>query len=224
MTPIVWALLAIDIAAFVLPLLLGWGVEHWSKEKGLVTLASVLNLFAIGWVCLSIYRLRHGGHWPRFASFSARRADPAFIWCLMGIGFIFLGFDDAIQIHEKIDGAVHALLGIKSNNYTDRLDDILIAAYGGIGLLLMVRYRAELLPYWRYLKWLSPGFALMLLMVLTDLATNRDDFLPWLVGPQAAPDWKTVLGEIEEITKVAGSLLLAMVYAAIRRDMQRTSL
>ena len=129
-------------------------------ERKAGTYLSFLNLVATG----------------AMAAVIARRLGPvpfARFWQLAAIGFVWLGCDDLFTLHEQIDRGVHAVLGWDPEDpITDHLDDLIVAGYGVLALLLAHRYRVELARLtWMHLV-LGGAFGLFTGMVVAD-------FLHW---------------------------------------------
>lgn len=162
--------------------------KHY-REGSVGTHISILLLFFSGITCLFIYR---------------RRRDQI-IWCLIGLGFIFLALDEGFMIHERFDKAVHGYFEIKHNSVTDRLDDVLIALYGMIGVFFLYRHRTEILRYPGFLRFLGIGFCFFVLSVLFDVLSNDSAILIWLgFSEPVAFDIKGWLNGLEEAFKLMG--------------------
>lgn len=163
-------ILTADAAVIALALAYGHVVGNLDAtfgEIGFVTFFSFFQLAAIAFVCERIGRAR------RAAAFGG--GAGARIWRLMALGFAFLALDEVAQIHEKLDYLAHSLFIGEETALSDRLDDLIIAAYAVVGLWVMHRYREELLQHRAMRPFLVAGFVLLALMVVVDALTNRED-------------------------------------------------
>jgi hypothetical protein len=159
------------------------------------TYLSVLNLLTTG--AMSVVISRRLGAVP-FARF----------WRLAAVGFVWLGCDDLFALHEQIDRGAHVLLGWDSADpLADRLEDLIVAAYGLVALLLAYRYRVELARLtWMQIV-LGIAFALFTVMVIAD-------FVHW---PKALEEGlKVVAGTTIVVGFLAARLQLAQLGLARR--------
>ncbi len=160
-----------------------------------------------------------------FAIHAVRKKDgagfPRLIWWLIGIGFVFLALDEALEIHEKLDAAIHAIFRIEETAATDRIDDLLILLYGVIGLSVLALFGTEVRRAQGLVQWLPLGFALLVIQVIIDAASNRDDFMLWLGVP---PDWlsrlSTPLSLAEEAAKIGAEVAFLLGFLATLRSFQ----
>lgn len=158
--------------------------HHFLREWQPGTYLSVLVLVASGVLCWTI-------------AGSLAGAPFAWFWRTTALVFVWLAFDDLFLIHETVDWWIHRVLDADPRHpITRHLDDLIVAAYGGVlALWLAYRYRADLVS----LRWmvliLSAGAALFAAMVLFDLF-----------------DWNKT---VEESLKVlAGTVIFIGFYAA----------
>jgi hypothetical protein len=164
-------------------------------ERKAGTYLSFLNLVATG----------------AMAGVIARRLGPvpfARFWRLAAIGVVWLGCDDLFTLHERIDRGIHAVLGWDPDDpITDHLDDLIVAGYGVLALLLAHRYRVELARLtWMHLV-LGGAFGLFTGMVVAD-------FLHW---PKTLEDGLKVLsGTLIFVGFLAARLQLAQLHLARR--------
>lgn len=175
---------------------------------------SVILLAAIAVVCWRIFELRRmpGASWL---------SGTARIWLLIALGFAYLALDDALSLHENIDRLIHWLFSIEETRFTDRIDDLIVFAYGIAGLVLLYLHRSEFRPLTGYMPYFVLGFALLLVMVLLDLATNRADFLLWAgVGRSLVPTVRYWLEAGEEIAKLLAEAAFLLGFLRIHRQVE----
>jgi len=89
----------------------------------------------------------------------ARRAGPASFrrfWAMAAAGFVYLGLDDVLRIHEEMDRSIHRFLGWDPEHWlTDHLDDAIVVFYGVVASAWAYYHREALLR----LRWAARGLA-----------------------------------------------------------------
>jgi len=145
-------------------------------EGGYVTWLSAAQLFLIGILAFDVARRRRPPPGERrfFASYR--------LWTLAAAGFLFLGFDELKEWHEKIDAWLHHTFEKEETALSDRLDDLIVVGYGAIGIAVLFASRRELRAFRGGGRYLAAAFALALLMIALDFLTNRKDVVPELLG------------------------------------------
>jgi hypothetical protein len=90
----------------------------------------------------------------------ARRAGLASFsrfWAVAAAGFVYLGLDDVLRIHEELDRSIHGLLGWDPKHWlTDHLDDAIVVFYGLVASAWAYYHRDALLR----LRWTALGLAI----------------------------------------------------------------
>lgn len=175
------AIILVDLTAIVTALLFGLGWRNnpyaFMGEDSPVTWLSFLQLVATATLAGCVFLWRRRQHPER----TVVRA-PWFIWFLIAVGFLFLAIDEVTKLHESLDEALHRSLALEETGWTDRLDDVIVAGYGLVGVSLLYWYRAELAPYSAALPLLVGGLVLFVLMVIIDTFVNRPDILTLLIA------------------------------------------
>jgi hypothetical protein len=162
------------------------------RETGMATTVSDIHLVLLAIVCFAIFRsrARTTGRWSGHA-----------VWLAGSLGFVYLALDEAFMFHERIDMAIHAMLGIVETPLTDRLDDLVVGLYGVIGLAVILLNRREMLRYRSTNAVLAVGFILLALSVLMDAFTN--DALPAFADDWHLSRWThRRLMVVEEVAKL----------------------
>ena len=133
-------------------------------------------------------------------------------WC--GFAFAYLSLDDLFEIHEKIDFKLHhwldALAGIKSNAFTDKLDDLIVAIVLAAAVWFLIRYRKTFTAYPMMLSAYAFSCCLVLLMVVIDFLTNGGYILKLLIGKALYSDLKSFFYVVEESLKIFASSFLLL--------------
>ncbi len=138
-------------------------------------------------------------------------------WTLGGIGGVYLGLDDLLQIHEAFArrlaaNGVPPLFGLGDQ-------DVYVFFFYGVAALFVARFVGRDLLRWND-TWLPGLLAVGLAMVslLVDLA-------PW---EQLTRGQQGIWGPVEEVAKTLGAMNLALmgmllVEAAARSDVERAN-
>ncbi|OVE80146.1 hypothetical protein BVY02_01245 [bacterium J17] len=118
-----------------------------AREDGIATFFSALQLFATGLVVLAIYyrmRLENLRAWRRW------------VVLLLALFFLFMAFDDASKIHERVGSGVAALSSKSASTKGSRFVGDLLEAY----------------PSYNWQIVFAPFFGLMGLIILIVLSTE----------------------------------------------------
>ncbi|KAB1443826.1 hypothetical protein [Pseudodesulfovibrio senegalensis] len=183
-------------------------------ENGIITLFSVMILFAIGLYSFSIYQNRRG---QRGFSLS----DRCNIWLIMGVGFVFLAVDDFACLHEGLDKDIHKMLGIRPTAFTTHLDDLLIGLYGVIGIVVLRYFWREIASFRRFIRFLIVGFVFLFMSVLFDLASNGPEFFNWLLsgGPHVHEAYM-IIGKMEELSKIVSEIFFLGGFYTVLQEIE----
>lgn len=204
-------LLASDVLLSLAPLLFGVPAKTIALESSPITLLSFAQLVASCVICWKVFRLRCPDAKPRLDT-------PQAVWAIMAAGFLFLSIDEAALVHERLDLLIHAVFGIRETGVSDRLDDVIIAAYGLFGILVLWKSRSELVRFRRVLPLIAIGFAFMFLMIALDMVTNRNDVLPLFIPDPIAGDtlahWLNLAEEVFKL--LAEGMFLGSLYECLQ--------
>lgn len=178
----------------------------------------VVGFSAVQMVATAIFALRIFNVRRSAATFVRTFRNTHLVWALIGAGFLYLPLDEVLGLHQALDGVVHRIFGLHETALSDRLDDAIIAAYGLIGVVVIVRYWTELRPL-LVRRWIVLGFVFLGVAVVIDALTNRPDVALWLVGePAAALQCNGLFKAFEALAQlIAESLFLVAFYSAWRR-------
>jgi len=183
-------------------------------ESSYTTWISSLQLLTIAVFAFGVY-------WYRFRDVR-RIFSVIIIWFLIGVGFTFLAADEKFLFHENLDKKIHAVTGMTETAWSDRIDDLIVLLYGLIGIAALWCCRHEVLRFPYPLRYLYGGFALLLLMVILDVASNGDDFILALGIGEHAVIVTRWLGAIEDVCKImAEAFFLAgffLIFMIVRRQ------
>lgn len=184
------------------------GKDHFG-ECGFITTLSIIQLLAIAGLSFRIHEVRQTKSWP------SMWRDPAALWGVVALGFLFLAADEQFRIHENLDFWIHDLLNLRETGWSDRIDDLLVGLYGLIGIGVLTAYRRELVDYKNALPYLVIGFLALFVMVALDAITNRNDVLTLLLTPELADAVHDWLHLTEDAFKVFSEVFFIAAFHAI---------
>ena len=215
-TTFLLSLVYIDLLAILLALGLGFAWHQnptaYTGEGDPITWLSFAHLLVTSGVAGSVFYCRTGGSLD-----PAVWRQPAFVWLLIALGFLFLAVDEVAKIHESLDRFAHRLLQRPETALSDRLDDAILLGYGLSGVAVLYIYRSELISYRTVLPLVMCGFALFLFMGLLDALVNRPDvFLFMGISQEGSADLGKWLGGVEEGLKIlAEAAFLGAAYTCL---------
>jgi hypothetical protein len=112
-------------------------------------------------------------------------ARPFFI---SAIGFLLLGFDEALSLHENIDKLIHIVMRIKETMWTDHIDDFIILSYGLIAIFFIKDFLKEFKRHPYMLNLIICGLCLFFAMFCLDFITNNfETFTYFFKNLQGSP-------------------------------------
>ena len=110
---------------------------HFASVR-LVSLYSFFQLFATAWVSFLVSKSLE-----KESSLKWHKNPSARPFFIVFIGFLFLGFDDLLSLHENMDALIHFVLRIKETPWTDHIDDFILLMYGIIAIFFIKDFVRE---------------------------------------------------------------------------------
>jgi len=163
---------AIVLLAVAIVLVVAWTTGPFSFHFGsarLVNIYSFFQLFATAYIAFLACRSLE-----RESSLKWRQNPPARPFFISAIGFLFLGLDDLLSIHESIDHLIHAILRIKETAVTDHIDDIILLMYGVIAVFFIKDFVREFKKHPRMVGLIVCGLVIFFVMASCDFVSNND--------------------------------------------------
>ncbi len=208
--------LVLIVVSILLGLVKTGNPSRYFGEGRYTTFFSAAQLLAVGALAWLTFRQR------RRELSATRISSPVasrqyYVWLLVAMGFAFLAVDEIAEMHERMDRWILRALDLPHTPVTDRLDDLIMACFGLIGMGVLWICRKELRPFWPSMKApMIAGFMGLFLMVLCDTAAQDDDFFLWLTGD--LPMAKKLNGWFSAfegaLTLLPEGLFMAAFYAA----------
>ncbi|NIP30180.1 MAG: hypothetical protein GTO02_08525 [Candidatus Dadabacteria bacterium] len=192
--------------------------RKYYKEGQLVTIYSAIKLLITSSICWKIFKLRLGIISSKVLN------NMNSIWLLISIGFFFLAIDELALIHENIDKLIHIIFNMEESPLSDRLDDLIVFIYALIGCAVLYRYKEEIIKYKFVLKYIMIGLALLFVMVIADVLTNKTDILEYFITNKTdMKAVKDILDYIEEITKLISESVFIVAFYGVIKHLQMTN-
>lgn len=150
--------------------------KTYFKEFQLITWISALKLLSTSYIAWKLYKVRNKELDVKGINSQSK------IWFLIAAGFLFLFFDEVALIHENIDKAIHIILNMQETGLSDRLDDLIVILYAAVGILILYKYKNEILKFKDAIQYIVIGFIVMIFRTAIDIVTNRADIVPRIIN------------------------------------------
>ena len=198
-------------------LLIAWNngpfFYHFAEWR-LITLYSFFQLGAAAYICFLVcraYTTQPLRDWRQNAS-----VRP-FLIC--SVGFVFLGLDEILSLHENIDKLIHHVFFIVETPFTDHFDDFIVLIYGLVALFFIKDFIREFRKHPYMIAFLICGFLTFFAMVFLDYVTNSiETFLQFFKGESYADlmHKRDVYRMVEDSAKIIGeTFFLTAFWAAL---------
>ena len=180
---------------------------HYFGENRLITDVSCIQLLIAAVLSLITF-------WYVKSSSNPKLKQNGWFWLIVSFGLLFLAFDDAYEIHERIDLWLHSVLNIPQTNLTDLADDFIVGGYVLI-FLAYVAFKWNTIQIFKSsLSFFKIGFILTAVMVFLDILGNNDYFVTSIIDDattaKLVDQW---LGVIEDSAKIyAEGMFIAGTY------------
>ena len=139
-------------------------------STGLVNIYSFFQLFTTAYIAFLACK-----DLEKESSLKWRQNPSARPFFLSAIGFLFLGLDDLLSIHESIDRLIHAILRMKVTPLTDHIDDLIMLMYGVIAVFFIKDFVREFKKHPRMAGLIVCGFIIFFVMASCDFVSNNDE-------------------------------------------------
>ena len=177
------------------------------REEGFLTYVSCLQLLIAATISFKIFGIIKNSQNPKLSS-------NKIVWLVITLGLLFLAFDDAFKIHEKIDDSLHHVLNIPETNITTLLDDLIVGAYILIFLIFIAFQWKTIQLFKPSFIFFQAGFVLTVIMVILDLASHNSYVASLMTDDaeriQSLKEW---FGAWEDAAKIyAEGMFIVSVY------------
>ncbi len=157
--------------SLALVLLIAWTTGsfyyHFSGRR-LVDLYSYFQLLATAYISfLACRRLEEE------TSLRWRQNPSARPFFISAVGFLFLGLDDVLSLHENMDKLIHHILNIKETPWTDHIDDFILLIYGIIAIFFIKDFIREFRKHPYMVGLIITGLGAFFIMFCLDFVSNN---------------------------------------------------
>ena len=217
--------IALILAAVAIVLAIAWKTGpffyHFAEIR-LVTLYSFFQLLATAYISFLI--CKHLGKESSLKWHKSPFVRPFFI---SAIGFLFLGLDEILSIHENLDKLIHHILMMKETPWTDHIDDIILLFYGLIAIFFVKDFIKEFKRHPYMIGLLIGGFLLFFTMFYLDFVSNNTEtFTHFLSKSMAYGDLRhrqDIFRMVEDSAKILGEAFFLSAFAAAFVDIKTGS-
>lgn len=143
---------------------------------------------------------------------------------LAAIGFLYLGADEILSLHENFDKLIHRILFLKETPWTDHLDDFILLAYGLVALYFIKDFVREFRKRPYMVGLIIGGFLLFFLMFWLDFVSNNvETFMYFFHGKISYSDLlhrRDIFRMAEDSCKILGEAFFLSAFAAAYIDIK----
>ncbi len=186
---------------------------HFADTR-LVVVYSFIQLFGTAFVSFSAFKYARGTQrtpWTQNPS-----ARP---FLISAVGFLFLGFDDLLSIHENLDKLIHLIFRMQETPFTDHIDDVILLTYGIIALFFIKDFIREFRRHPYMVGFLAVGFLLFFCMFCLDFISNNVETYMYFFGRMSYGDVRhkrDILRMVEDsVELISETCFLAAFLAAL---------
>lgn len=185
-------------SALLRAFLLNVNPKRYFDEQGYVSWFSFLQILFAAYLAWKVYKSRESNAVIN----NSNQSKSYNFWAIITFGFLFLGLDEMLEIHENLDRLIHNIFQIKETAITDRIDSVIVLVYALIGIGILYWAKSELKKFKSTLPLFSIAFCLVFLMIFLDLLTDSRDLIYWLFNNVLANIVHQTLNIVEECCKI----------------------
>ena len=210
------------MTAAAIVLLIAWTTGpfyYHFAELRLITAYSCLQLLATMYA--SLYSCRS---LEEESSLKWRKNPSARPFFISAAGFLFLGFDEILSIHENIDKFIHFALRMKETAWTDHIDDFIILAYGLAALFFIKDFLREFKRHPYMIGLIICGlFSFFMMFWLDFVSNNTETFTCFFFRGTSYGELRhiqDIFRMVEDSVKVLGEAFFLSAFAAAFVDIK----
>ncbi len=202
-------------------LLISWttGPFHYHfSDTRLVTLYSLFQLLATAYISFLVFKSLE-----KESSLQWRQNPSARPFFITAIGFLLLGFDEVLSLHENMDRLIHIVLRIKETPLTDHIDDIIVLIYGIIAIFFIKDFVKEFRRHPYMVGLIVGGFIAFFTMFCFDFISNNEETFMYFFGELGYHDMrhkKDIFSMIEDSFKLLGESFFLAAFVAAFADIK----
>lgn len=165
-------------SALLRAFLLNVNPKRYFKDQGYVSWFSFLQILFAAYLAWKIYKSRKSNS---ITNTSNKGSASYYLWAIFSCGFLLLGIDEMLEVHENIDYLIHDFFKIQETAYTDSIDSLIVLVYALFGVSILYWGKSELNKFRTAFPLFGIAFSLTFTMIFLDLLTDSADFFDWLI-------------------------------------------
>ncbi len=190
---------------------------HFSDTR-LVNLYSYFQLFATAYISFLVFKSL-----KKESSLQWRQNPTPRQFFITAIGFLLLGLDDTLSLHENMDRLIHIVLRIKETSLTDHIDDIIVLIYGIVAIFFIKDFVKEFRKHPYMVGLIVGGFIAFFAMFCFDFISNNEETFMYFLGELGYHDMrhkKDMFSMIEDSFKLLGESFFLAAFVAAFTDIK----
>ncbi|AFY57114.1 hypothetical protein Riv7116_4697 [Rivularia sp. PCC 7116] len=190
-------------SALLRAFLLNVDPKRYFDDKGYVSWFSFLQILLAAYLAWRIYKSRKSNAVINNPNRDSNKNRSYNFWAIVSFGFLFLGLDEILKIHENLDFFIHDVFQIQETNNTDRIDSLIVLFYALCGGGIVYWAKSELRKFKLALPLFSLALFVTFMMIFLDLLTDSRDVIYWIItNENLAYIVHRSLSIVEEICKI----------------------
>lgn len=201
-------------SALLRAFLLNVNPKRYFDDQGYVSWFSFLQILFAAYLAWKVYKSRKSDAVIN----SANKGISYKLWAIISFGFLFLGLDEMLKIHENLDYFIHDFFQIQETANTDRIDSLIVLIYALFGVGILYWAKSELSKFSQAFPLFGIAFSLTFAMIFLDLLTDTTEFFDWLITNESiAHIVHKTFSIVEECCKIfAEGMFLIAFYCCLQ--------
>lgn len=206
-------------SALLRAFLLNVNPKRYFDDQGYVSWFSFLQILFAAFLAWKIYKSRKSD----LVINNSNQSGNYNFWAIISFGFLFLGLDEMLKIHENLDLFIHDFFQIQETANTDRIDSLIVLIYALFGVGILYWAKSELSKFRKTFPLFCIAFSLTFAMIFLDLLTDTTELFDWLItNDSIAYIVYRSLSIVEECCKIfAEGMFLIAFYCCLKISQKR---
>ncbi|MGB6298870.1 MAG: hypothetical protein WBF90_22195 [Rivularia sp. (in: cyanobacteria)] len=201
-------------SALLRAFLLNVNPKRYFDDQGYVSWFSFLQILFAAFLAWKVYKSRKSD----VVINDSNKSKSYNLWAIISFGFLFLGLDEILKIHENVDFFIHDFFQIQETANTDRIDSLIVLIYALFGVGILYWAKSELSKFSQAFPLFGLAISLTFAMIFLDLLTDTTDFFDWLItNDSISYIVYRSLGILEECCKIfAEGMFIIAIYCCLQ--------
>lgn len=202
-------------SALLRAFLLNVNPKRYFDDQGYVSWFSFLQILFAAYLAWKIYKSRKSNS---ITSTPNKGSASYNLWAIISFGFLFLGLDEMLKIHENLDYFIHDFFQIQETANTDRIDSLIVLIYALFGVGILYWAKSELSKFSQAFPLFGIAISLTFAMIFLDLLTDTTEFFDWLITNESiAHIVHKTFSIVEECCKIfAEGMFIIALYCCLQ--------